>query len=405
MQNNDSTSTSGFILEEENIATAQFTDREEIPARGFKRIVKAKYHGKWWILKGLQPALRGSEAQRRLLREEFDTLAALQHSGIAGAVAFESVEDFGDCIVMEWVDGCTLKEWLATPHPREKRRHVARQLMETLQYVHSQEKGHHDLKPSNIMITRSGARVKLIDFAPSDSDAVDDIYALGCILEDLHPGWMYAPIIRRCKAKSGLRYGSIGQVKRAFRRVQTLKRACGIALLLALFAGALTYSISRTPPTDTHIYALADSLRGEIELYEERIDSSQSVIAEMEAVFKAARQEVKRREKKDSAIHSWLAGQKMQMKAIIQCDPDTMTPQEAFDAYYKYAFQVDNFMKANPVPKSRLGLTDDEAFNVTNVLSYYDFVINEPLSAKMDNRESYLTSFAKPEGKSRKTSE
>ncbi len=405
MQNNDSTSTSDFILEEDGINTAQFTDREEIPSQGFKCIVKAKRHGRWWILKGLQPTLRDSETHRRMLREEYDTLAALQHSGIAQTVAFESVEDFGDCIVMEWVDGTTLKEWLATPRPRKERRHVARQLMETLQYVHSQGQGHHDLKPSNIMITRSGARVKLIDFAPSSSDAVDDIYALGCILEDLHPGWMYAPIVRKCKAKSGLRYGSIEQVQHAFSRVQTLNRACGIVLLLVLFAGALTYSISRTPPTDTHIYAVADSLRQEIELYEERIDSSQSVIAEMEAVFKAAQQEVKHREEKDCAIRSWLAGQKSQMKAIIQCDPDTMTQQEAQGVYYKLSFQIADLKEANPVPKSRLGLTDAEVINVARVLSYYSLVIREPLNAKMDNRESYLTSFAKPEEKSLKTSE
>ncbi len=405
MQFSDNTSTSGFVYEEDHFTTARFTDCEEIPSQGFKCIVKAKRHGRWWILKGLQPTLRDSETQRRMLREEYDTLAALQHSGIAQAVAFESVEDFGDCIVMEWIDGTTLKEWLGAPHRRKERRRVAHQLTETLRYVHSRSTAHRDLKPSNVLITRSGTRVKLIDFAAPSADAFDDIYSLGCVFEDLRLGLAYAPIVRKCKAKSRNRYKSIEQVQRAIRRLQTLKHLCGIFCLLALFAGALTFSLNRTPPTDKHIYAVADSLRGEIEQYEERIDSSQSVIAEMETIFKAAQKEVERREEKDRAIRSWLAGQKSQMKAIIQCAPDTMTQQEAQGVYYKLSFQIADLKEANPVPKSRLGLTDAEVINVARVLSYYSLVILEPLNAKMDNRESYLTSFAKPEAKSRKTSE
>ncbi len=393
MQFHDDYSTSEFIFEESEIASAQFTERVEIPSQGFKRIVKAKRHGRWWILKGLKTALRDSETHRKMLREEFDALAALQHAGIAQAVAFESVEDFGECIVMEWIDGTTLKEWIAEPRPRKERRRVARQLTETLRYVHSRGSAHRDLKASNILITRSGTRVKLIDFAVSSADALEDIYGLGCVFEDLRLGLSYAPIVRKCKAKSVRRYESIEQVQRAFRLRETLKRAGGIFCLLALFASALAFSFNRTPPTDKHIYAVADSLRQEIGLYQERIDSSQTVIDEMETIFNAARQEVKRREEKDHAIRSWIALQKTQMKAIIQCDPDTMTQQEAQDAYYRYSLQITSQREANPVPKSRLGLTDAEAINVSGVLSYYSSVIREPLNAKMDERESYLTSF------------
>ncbi len=401
----DNTSTSSFVLEEGDITATQFTDYEEIESRGINRIVKAKRYGRWWILKGLKVDLRDNEAHRRQLREEFDTLATLQHTGIAQVVAFEEVEDFGECIVMEWVDGTTLKEWLGASHLRKERRHVALQLIEVSKYVHSQGWAHHDLKASNIMITRSGTRVKLIDFATPSADTFDDIYSLGCIFEDLRLGLAYAPIVRKCKAKSNKRYRSVEKVQCAFRRVQTLKRTCGACCLLALFAGALTFSLNRTPPTDMHIYAVADSLRQEIKQYQERIDSSQQVVAEMETVFLTAHQEIKRREEKDRAIRSWLARQKAQMRAIIQCDPDTMTPQEAAHADNKYGFQHSDLIKANPVPKIRLGLNDAEAINVGSVLSYYSSVLREPLNAKRNNRESYFTSFAKKQKKNRKTSE
>ncbi len=401
MQFSDNTSTSSFIFEEGDTSATRFTDFEEIPSQGIRRIVKAKRYGRWWILKGLKAALRDSEAHRRLLREEFDTLAALHHNGIAQAVAFEEVEDLGECIVTEWVDGTTLKEWLGAPRTRKERRRVARKLTEVLRYVHSQDVAHRDLKPSNILITRNGTRVKLIDFATPSADTLDDIYCLGSVFEDLRLGLEYAPIVRKCKDKSGRRYGSIEQVQRAFHRQQTLKRAVGVCCLLVLLAGALTFSLNSTPPADTHIYAVADSLRQEIKQYQARIDSSQSVIAEMETVFNAAQQEVKRREEKDHAIRSWIARQKAQMKAIIQCDPDTMIPQEARRAYNKYSRQHSVLIEANPVPKSRLGLNDAEAINVGKVLSNYSTILREPLNAKMNNRESYLTRFAKKQKKSR----
>lgn len=85
----------------------KFTDMET----GFNVIVKAKRYGRLWILKGLKDDVRQSKAYTTLLKKEFDILMLMQHPGVAAASGFEHIDGLA-CIVMEWIDDVTLKEWL-----------------------------------------------------------------------------------------------------------------------------------------------------------------------------------------------------------------------------------------------------------------------------------------------------
>lgn len=248
---------SGIIVEESRSSDI-FSDFTSIPCKGFNILCKAKRYGRWWMLKGLKQAYRQDENYKNLLQKEFDMLISLQHPGIVAASSLEEVAGLGTCIVMEWVDGLTLNEWIAINRPTvdkrgaklgmEKRQYtkaaqdIIMQLLDALRYVHFKQIVHRDLKPSNIMLTHNGCRVKLIDFGLADTDSYaifkqpagtlrymspeqqlsrhadirNDIYSLGCILEVMNIGKRYDAIVKCCKASADRRYANVEALRQAF---------------------------------------------------------------------------------------------------------------------------------------------------------------------------------------------
>ena len=45
---------SGFVKPDDILKTGQFTDFSILPSRGYSLLVRAKRHGRWWMLKGLK---------------------------------------------------------------------------------------------------------------------------------------------------------------------------------------------------------------------------------------------------------------------------------------------------------------------------------------------------------------
>ena len=83
----------------------------------------------------------------------------------------EEVEGLGSAIVMECIDGCTLKSLIdkrqLTPALARK---IVAQASAAIDYMHSKQIIHRDLKPSNIMVTHNGHNVKIVDFSLADGD-------------------------------------------------------------------------------------------------------------------------------------------------------------------------------------------------------------------------------------------
>ena len=79
------------------------------------------------------------------------------------------------------------------------------QLLDALEYIHSLQLVHHDLKSSNILITRNGQNVKLIDFGLSELDTTNpqndiqhDIQKFGQTLQLLFPS-RYKRLRQQCQ--------------------------------------------------------------------------------------------------------------------------------------------------------------------------------------------------------------
>ena len=214
---------------------------------GITCLYRSRSGGRNRLYKVLTEPLRGEMLYESILRKEFEIGFSLTHPGICAYYAFSTLPELGNAIEMEWIDGCTLRQWLAGNPSGKQRKDVLKQLLEALAYMHQKQVIHRDLKPENIMITYNGNRVKIIDFGFSDSDAHAinkgaagtreyaapellegkscdvraDIWSVGAIMEELMP-W-YSSIIKRCKATlPQKRYASVAELQKALALRQRL---------------------------------------------------------------------------------------------------------------------------------------------------------------------------------------
>ena len=103
----------------------------------------------------------GSATSQRFLREA-RAISALSHPNVC-ALYDVGKHEGTDYLVMELLDGMTLKERLAKgPLPVPELLRIAREIAAALNAAHRAGMVHRDLKPGNVMLTKSG--VKLLDF-------------------------------------------------------------------------------------------------------------------------------------------------------------------------------------------------------------------------------------------------
>ena len=213
---------------------------EPLPVSGFIcEAYRVKIYGKLHFLKKLKKEHEDNILFREALRKEFEIGFRLEHPNIVRYVSFHDDE-----ILMEYVDGENLLAFLKN-HPAyfEDAEHFDKfvgQLLSALQYLHDNQVLHLDLKPENIMLTRIGYDVKVVDLGCCYSDTfvdstgyttqyaapeqlagrkVDvrtDIYAVGKLLELLPHPPVYNKVIKRCLNKNPQdRYPSIADLKAA----------------------------------------------------------------------------------------------------------------------------------------------------------------------------------------------
>ena len=113
-------------------------------------------------LKRVSRNLGSTPESREQILHEAQRASALQSDHIASV--YDVVEDLGEVfLVMEYVEGRTLRERLREPVTLEQFFEIATQCAEALVAAHQHGIVHCDIKPENIMLTADG-RVKILDF-------------------------------------------------------------------------------------------------------------------------------------------------------------------------------------------------------------------------------------------------
>lgn len=268
----EDTSFSDFIEGSFTVPSSDYTGFEKIADGAICTLWRANKDGQRYVVKSLQAEYRDQTQYIARLRKEYDILSIFDSPYVVKAVDYCRIPLYGMCLVMEWIDGVTLKRWLYGPcspdFPRlpnmVERRRAALEIVRAVEYIHSLQVVHRDLKPSNIMVTRTGRQVKLIDFGLADTDSFtifkepggtkgyiapeqrkisvtderNDVYSLGIILQEMRLGRMWRGIIHKMLKPIDQRLGHVSDViVLLHRRTRFVSVLTGLCLAVALFGG------------------------------------------------------------------------------------------------------------------------------------------------------------------------
>ncbi len=139
---------------------------EVIGTGGMAVVFKAKCHrlNRLVAIKMLKKNLSEDAEFRRRFHDESQAVAMLSHPNIMAVYDVSRGGDM-DYIVMELIDGITLKQYMERRGRLNwpEALHFITQIMKGLSHAHSRGIVHRDIKPQNIMVLRDGT-VKVTDF-------------------------------------------------------------------------------------------------------------------------------------------------------------------------------------------------------------------------------------------------
>ncbi|MGH2759543.1 MAG: Stk1 family PASTA domain-containing Ser/Thr kinase [Actinomycetota bacterium] len=138
--------------------------------------------GRQVALKILHPQYAGDDSFIERFRREALAAARLQHPNIVQIYDSGQQGDF-NFIVMEYVEGRSLKDYLADEGPLEvaEASRIAREVLTALAYAHRTGLVHRDIKPGNILLSEDG-KVQVTDFGIARAEAGSTMTQTGTIL-------------------------------------------------------------------------------------------------------------------------------------------------------------------------------------------------------------------------------
>ncbi len=139
---------------------------ELIGTGGMAVVYKARCHrlNRLVAIKILKDDFSREEEFRRRFHAEGEAVASLSHPNIVQVYDVSS-SDNANFIVMELIDGITLKQYMAKKGTLNWKEtlHFAIQIAKALEHAHGRSIVHRDIKPHNVMVLKNGS-VKVTDF-------------------------------------------------------------------------------------------------------------------------------------------------------------------------------------------------------------------------------------------------
>lgn len=232
-----------------------YSDPVLLSENSMTRLYRVSRDGKYFIIKTSKDNTGRLNA---LVRREYEISIGLDCPYIVNVFTYEQDTVVGPGIIMEYVDGRTLSEFLKENPPMQLCRRVFGQLLEAVAYLHRKSIIHNDLKPENILITHSDNTIKLVDFGLSDDDAHylsktpgctpeyaspellahsapldarSDIYSLGLLMRDIFKGKHRCISDKAIRKDAAKRYANVEQMQKAFKRTHSITLVAAAALL------------------------------------------------------------------------------------------------------------------------------------------------------------------------------
>lgn len=243
-----------------------FGDFKLLKTTAYASLYIAVKSGKRFLVKTTKDK---SEWQMRLLIREYELALNAEHPHIVHVYTLEEVEPYGVAMVMEYVDGRTLDDYLAERPSLKERERIFDELLLAVEYLHKRGVVHNDIKPDNILVSYSSNTLKLIDFGLADSDAeyalrtlgctpryaspelrergkVDarsDIYSLGVVMTEMFGASRVAR--RAMQDDPARRYANVAELRSAWHRSYGLWWWLGVVAIVAVVIGVIFTTLSR----------------------------------------------------------------------------------------------------------------------------------------------------------------
>lgn len=255
-------SESEFFLENNSWGhIAKYGDFQLLHSGTYANTYRARKAGKYFLLKTPKS---DNTAYLNILKREYEVSVGIDHPNITSAFTIECIPEIGPCLVMEYVDGENLTDFLSRNPRTSSKKKVLAQLLSAVEYLHKRNIIHNDLKPENIIISKQEGNLKLIDFGLSDDevhylsrtlgctpnyaspellsgrgsvDVRSDIFSLGKIIRLLFPV-RYSLIWCKCtRERPRDRFRSVASILSTINR----RRLLNILIPLLALLGATTY--------------------------------------------------------------------------------------------------------------------------------------------------------------------